>query len=329
MRAVEAARAGGPEVLRATELPDPQPGPGELLVDVAAAGVNFIDTYRRSGVYPMEFPHVPGSEGAGTVAAVGDGVSGVGVGDRVAWVEAPGSYAERVLVRAEVALPVPDGVDDETAAAVLLQGMTAHYLTASTFPVQAGQDVLVHAAAGGTGLLVTQLATARGGRVIGTVSTAGKEALAREAGAAEVIRYTELGDLGTDLPAAVRDRTGGAGVHVVYDGVGRDTFDASLASLRRRGMLVLFGGSSGQVPPVDLQRLNAGGSLFVTRPTLAHYAADAEERRWRASEVLGAVTAGDLRVRIGGRYPLADAARAHEDLQGRRTTGKLLLLPRA
>jgi NADPH2:quinone reductase len=330
VRVIQAVRPGGPEVLEHTELPDPVPGPGQLLVQVAAAGVNFIDTYRRSGVYPSPFPHVPGVEGAGVVVAVGDGADRhrPAVGDRVAWNDAPSSYAERVLVGADVALAVPDGVDDEQAAAAPLQGMTAHYLVTSSFPVHAGHDVLVHAAAGGTGLLVTQMATARGARVIGTVSTPEKEALARAAGAAEVIRYTELADLSTDLPAAVRDLTGGAGVHAVYDGVGRDTFDASLASLRVRGTLVLFGGSSGQVPPVDLQRLNSGGSLFVTRPTLAHHAADPDERRWRAEEVFTAVASGALDLRVGARYPLADAARAHADLEGRRTTGKLLLLPR-
>jgi NADPH2:quinone reductase len=338
VRAIRVSRAGGPEVLEPTDLPDPVPGPGELLVEVAAAGVNFIDTYRRSGVYPTPVPHVPGGEGAGRVVAVGavsadgpapDGAShGPAVGDRVAWHDAPGSYAELVLVRAATALRVPDGVDDEVAAATPLQGMTAHYLVTSTFPVRAGQVVLVHAAAGGTGLLLTQLAAARGARVVGTVSTAEKEALARAAGAAEVIRYTELGDLATELPAAVRDLTGGAGVHAVYDGVGADTFDASLACLRVRGTLVLFGGSSGQVPPVDLQRLNAGGSLFVTRPSLGHHVSDPDELRWRASEVFGAVADGSLRVRVGGRYPLAEAARAHADLEGRRTTGKLLLLPR-
>ena len=327
MKAIQARSAGGPEVLRLVEVDDPSPGPGEVLVAVAAAGVNFIDTYQRGGVYPVQYPFVPGSEGSGAVVALGEGVTSLAVGDRVAWAEAPASYAELAVVRAEVALPVPDGVDDETAAAVPLQGMTAHYLTASTFAVAEGQDVLVHAAAGGTGALVTQLAAARGARVIATTSTPEKEARARACGAAEVIRYTELDDLSRDLPAAVRDLTGGAGVHVVYDGVGRDTFDASLASLRVRGTLVLFGGSSGQVPPFDLQRLNRAGSLYVTRPTLAAYTQDAGERRWRAQEVFDAVTSGALQVRVDHRYPLADAARAHADLEARRTTGKLVLLP--
>lgn len=327
MRAVHATAAGGPEVLVLRELPDPEAGPGQLLVAVAAAGVNFIDTYRRSGVYPVPHPHVPGVEGAGRVVAVGPDAPAWAVGDRVAWHQAPGSYAELVVVDADVALAVPDGLDDAVAAALPLQGMTAHYLVASTFPVRAGQDVLVHAAAGGTGLLLTQLATARGARVIATVSTSEKEALARAAGAADVVRYTELGHLPTDLPAAVRELTAGAGVHVVYDGVGLDTFEASLASLRTRGTLVLFGGASGQVPPFDLQRLNAAGSLHVTRPSLAHYASDPGERAWRAGELFAAAGSGALDVRVGASYPLADAAAAHTDLETRRTTGKLLLLP--
>ncbi|MFC7405411.1 quinone oxidoreductase family protein [Georgenia alba] len=327
MRAIHATEAGGPEVLSVVDLPEPEPGPGEVVVDVAAAGVNFIDTYRRSGVYPMDFPHVPGSEGAGTVTAVGPGVADLTVGDRVAWAEAPGSYAERAVVAAEVALPVPDDLDLEAAAALPLQGMTAHYLVASAFPVQAGHTVLVTAAAGGVGLLLTQLAAARGARVIGTVGSAQKEALAREAGAAEVIRYAELADMTTELPRIVRDLTDGRGVDVAYDGVGKDTFDASLGSLRPRGMLVLFGGASGQVPPFDLQRLNRAGSIFVTRPTLAHYTADRQELLWRAGEVFGAVVEGTLSVRVGARYPLADARAAHEALEGRATTGKVLLVP--
>ncbi|WP_127573207.1 quinone oxidoreductase family protein [Georgenia faecalis] len=326
MRAIHATAAGGPEVLSVVDLPDPVPGPHDLLVEVAAAGVNFIDTYQRGGVYPMPFPHVPGSEGAGRVLATGDAVTDFSPGDAVAWAAAPGSYADQVLVPADVALPVPAGLDLVTAAALPLQGMTAHYLVTSTYPVQDGDDVLVHAAAGGVGLLLTQMATARGARVIGTVSTLEKEVLAREAGAQEVIRYTELDDLDTELPAQVRELTGGRGVHVVYDGVGRTTFDASLASLRRRGMLVLFGGSSGQVPPVDLQRLNRAGSVYVTRPTLGHYTADRAELLWRAEEVFGAVVAGRLRARVGATFPLAEAAEAHRALEGRATTGKVLLL---
>lgn len=327
MRAVVARAAGGPEVLSCAELPDPEPGPGELLVRVAAAGVNFIDTYRRSGVYPEAFPHVVGREGAGVVEAVGDGVTRFRVGDAVAWHEAPGSYAELVVVPAETAVPVPTGLDLVTAAALPLQGFTAHYLVASTFEVRAGHDVLLTAGAGGVGLLATQLAVARGGRVLTTVSTAEKAALSRQAGAAHTIDYAGMADLTTDLPAVVRDLTDGAGVHVVYDGVGRSTFDASLASLRPRGTLVLFGGASGQVPPVDPQRLNAGGSLYLTRPTLGHYVATRGELEWRAAEVLGAAASGDLEVRLGLTLPLADAARAHEALEGRRTTGKVVLVP--
>lgn len=329
MRAIQITEYGGPDVLRLRELPDPEPGDGELLVETVACGVNYIDTYHRCGTYPAELPFTPGMEGVGVVRAVGggvdvDSVDGVGVGDRVAWASTTGSYAERVLVPVTGAVPVPDGMDDEVAAAALLQGMTAHYLTVSTYPVQAGDAVLVHAAAGGVGLLLTQLASARGAHVIGTVSTAEKERLALEAGAAEVIRYTEV----DDLAAEVRARTGGAGVAVVYDGVGATTFDASLAALRRRGMLVLFGAASGPVPPVDPQRLNTAGSVFLTRPQLAHYTAIREELVWRAGEVYDAVRDGSLRIDVGGRYPLGDARRAHEDLQGRRTSGKLLLLPR-
>lgn len=325
MRAVQAQRAGSPDVLALVELPDPVPGPGEVLVRVAAAGVNFIDTYRRSGVYPMDYPHVVGSEGAGVVAAVGAGVDQVAMGDRVAWSDAPASYAELVRVPADRLLPVPDKVDLETAAALPLQGMTAHYLCRSTYRVQPGDTVLVHAGAGGVGLLLTQLVVAAGGRVISTVSTAEKAALAREAGAAVVIRYDTLTDLAADLPPLVREANGGEGVAAVYDGVGRATFDASLASLRRRGMLVLFGGASGQVPPLDLQRLNAAGSLFVTRPTLADYVATRTELLGRARELFGAVADGSLTVRIGARYPLAEAAEAHRALEGRATTGKVLL----
>lgn len=327
MRAVVAREAGGPEVLSYTELPDPEPGRGQLLVRVAAAGVNFIDTYRRGGVYPMTYPHTVGVEGAGTVVALGEDVTGFAVGDHVAWHEGPGSYAELVALDAPHVVHVPDGMDLTTAAALPLQGMTAHYLVRSTFEVQPGHDVLLHAGAGGVGLLAIQLAAARGGRVLTTVSTPEKAALASAAGAAHTIDYAAMDDLTTELPAAVRDLTDGHGVHVVYDGVGRTTFDASLASLRPRGMLVLFGAASGPVPPVDPQRLNRGGSLFLTRPTLGHYTATREELEWRASEVLEAAAAGTLEVRVGATYPLADAAAAHEALEGRATTGKVLLIP--
>lgn len=327
MRAVVARAAGGPEVLVLDDVADPEPGPGQILVRVAAAGVNFIDTYRRSGTYPMPFPHVVGSEGAGTVEALGAGVAGFALGDRVAWAEGPGSYAELVAVDAAQAVPVPDELDLETAAALALQGMTAHYLVTSTFEVEPGHDVLLHAGAGGVGLLATQLAVARGGRVLTTVSTPEKAALSAAAGAAHTIDYAAMADLATELPATVRELTGGEGVHVVYDGVGRATFEASLDSLRPRGMLVLFGGSSGQIEPFDPQVLNRKGSLFLTRPTLRSYVATRGELEWRASDVFGAAASGRLAVRIGSRYPLADAAEAHRALEGRATTGKVLLLP--
>jgi NADPH2:quinone reductase len=323
MRAVRVDQPGGPEAMRLVETDDPTPGEGQLLVDLTAAGVNYIDTYHRAGIYPRQAPFVLGMEGGGRVRELGPGVTGFSPGDRVAWADAPGSYAERVVVSAEHAVRVPAALDDERAVGALLQGMTAHFLVSSAYPVSEGDAVLVHAAAGGVGLLLTQLASARGARVIGTVSTEEKAELARAAGAAEIIRYTEV----DDLAAEVRALTDGQGVPVVYDGVGASTFDASLASLRRRGTLVLFGAASGPVPPFDPQRLNSGGSLYLTRPTLAHYVATREELDWHAGAVFRAVAEGTLDVRIGHRYPLAEAARAHEDLQGRRTTGKLLLLP--
>ncbi|PRX46030.1 NADPH2:quinone reductase [Prauserella shujinwangii] len=320
--AIRIQRTGGPEVLEPAEVDPGEPGPGQVLVDVAAAGVNYIDTYQRSGIYPVDLPYVPGLEGAGTVAAVGAGVTDVSVGDRVAWQGSPGGYAARTLVPADIVVRVPHGVSDEVAAATLLQGVTAHYLVNSTYPVRAGETILVHAAAGGVGLLLTQLAKAKGARVIGTVSTEEKERLAREAGADEVIRYTER-----DFTEAVRELTGGEGVAVVYDGVGKSTVEGSLDSLRVRGMLALFGASSGPVPPIDPQRLNAGGSLFLTRPKTGDYLRDRAELEWRTGELLAAVADGSLRIRVGGRYPLTEARQAHEDLEGRRTTGKVLLLP--
>lgn len=322
MRAIRVEATGGPEAMEATDVAAAEPQEGQLLVDVAASGVNFIDTYQRSGIYQMTLPFTPGSEGAGTVRAVGSGVRGFAAGDRVAWAMAPGSYAEQALVPAENAVKVPDDVDDRTAAAAPLQGMTAHYLVASTHPVQSGDTALVHAAAGGMGLLLTQMIKARGGRVLGTVSTDEKERLAREAGADEIVRYTE-----EDVASRVRQLTGGRGVDVVYDGVGRSTFDASLASLRPRGTLALFGAASGPVPPLDPQRLNSAGSVFLTRPSLGHHIADRAELDWRAGEVFGAISRGELNIRIGATYALEDARQAHEDLEGRRTTGKLLLIP--
>jgi NADPH2:quinone reductase len=320
MRAIVVTELGGPEVLVAAEHPDPAPGPGEIVVEAAAAGVNFIDIYRRSGVYHQPLPYVPGSEGAGVVVAVGEGVTDFAVGDRVAWHDARGSYAERVAVDAAMVVPVPDGTDLIAAAAVMLQGMTAHYLCRSTFVVKQGTVAVVHAAAGGVGLLLTQMIKTLGGTVIATTSSAPKAALAEQAGADYVVGYDEFGD-------TVDRVTDGRGADVVYDGVGKATFDASLAALRPRGMMALFGGSSGQVPPFDPQRLNSGGSLFLTRPTLAHYTADRDELLWRATDVLDAVATGELSVRIGVEYSLAHAPQAHADLAARRTTGKLLLIP--
>jgi NADPH2:quinone reductase len=323
VRAVVVEQTGGPQSLQVKEVEAPAPGAGQVVVDVAASGVNFIDAYERSGLYPKPLPFVAGSEGAGTVSAVGSEVADVAVGDLVAWaMVAGGGYAEQVAVPADRVVPVPDGVEAETAAALMLQGMTAHYLCESTFPARSGQTALVHAAAGGMGLLLTQMLTNKGVRVIGTTSTEEKEQLAREAGAAEVIRYTEA-----DIVAEVRRLTDGRGVDVVYDGVGRSTFDAGLECLVPRGMMVLFGASSGPVPPVDPQILNKLGSLFLTRPSLAHHVATREELLERAGDVLAQVASGSLRVRVGGRYPLEDAGRAHADLEGRRTTGKLLVVP--
>jgi NADPH2:quinone reductase len=319
--AILVRETGGPEVLEYAEIPPPSPGAGELLVEVSAAGVNYIDTYQRSGSYSKQTPFTLGMEGAGRVVEAGAG-TGFTAGDRVAWMDGQGSYANQVVIKADVAVPIPDALDDETAAAALLQGVTAQYLVTSTYPLKEGDTALVHAAAGGVGLLLVQLAKAKGARVFGTVSTVDKEKLAREAGADEVIRYTEV-----DFTEEVRRLTDSRGVDVVFDSVGKTTFDGSLASLTPRGMMVLFGASSGPVPPFDPQRLNAAGSLFLTRPTTKHYTATPDELRWRAGEVFDAAAGGTLSVRIGGRYPLAQARQAHEDLQGRRTTGKLLLIP--
>jgi NADPH:quinone reductase len=323
MRAVVIERHGGPEVLALTERPSPEAGPGQLLVDVEAAGVNYMDIYQRQGLPPYDvgdLPAVPGAEGAGTVAALGPGVDGVAVGDRVAWTGVPGSYAERTLLPADRAVPVPDGIDTRVAAAVMLQGATAHYLCHDTFPVSQGDVVVVHAAAGGVGLLLTQMVKQRGGVVVATTSTPEKAALALQAGADRVTGYDDFGRLAKEV-------SGGAGAAVVYDGVGAATFDASLAALRRRGSMVLYGAASGPVPPFDLQRLQTGGSLFVTRPTLVHHVATRRELLRRTGDVFGWIRNGQLQVRIGATYPLEDAARAQEDLAARRTTGKLLLLP--
>ncbi len=323
MRAVVVKEHGGPEVLAVDEWPAPAVAAGQLVVDVAAAGVNFMDVYRVEGrpPYTEHPPFVPGAEGAGTVVEVGPDVTGFAAGDTVAWTSVPGSYAERLAVPAEQAVAVPAGVSPEVAAAVLLQGLTAHYLATTTHPVAAGDVVVVHAAAGGVGLLLTQLVKRRGGTVVATTSTSDKAELARAAGADHVAGYGDFG-------AVVREVTGGAGAAVVYDGVGASTFDASLAALRPRGLMVLYGGASGPVPAFELQRLAAGGSLYITRPTLGSFIATRDELLRRTGELFDWIAAGELDVRIGGRYPLADASRAHQDLTGRRTTGKLLLLPR-
>ncbi|SDX83075.1 NADPH2:quinone reductase [Amycolatopsis xylanica] len=318
MRAVVVGRTGGPEVLEAREMPDPRPEPGEVVVEVEAAGVNFVDVYFRSGRYPVPLPYVPGQEGAGMVRELGDGVDGIGIGDRVAWANLPGAYAERVAVPAHRLVRLPAGVGAETAAAVLLQGMTAHYLLHDTYRVRPGDTVVVHAAAGGVGLLLTQWARLLGGHVIGTVSTPDKEKLARAAGADEVV-------VGYDgLAAAVAGLTSGDGVAAVYDGVGAPTFEASLAALRPRGVFALFGQSGGPVPPVDPQRLNHAGSVFLTRPNLEHHIAGGELAT-RANAVFDLIGAGRLRAHIGAAYPLAEAANAHRDLERRRSAGKLVL----
>jgi NADPH2:quinone reductase len=321
-RMIEVPRTGGPEVLALADRDLAAAGAGQLRIRVAAAGVNFIDTYFRSGAYPRPLPFALGLEGAGRVEAVGAGAHGFAVGDRVAWASAPGSYADAVVAPAAMVVHVPDGVDDDVAAAALLQGMTAHYLVYAIRPPEPGAWALVHAAAGGTGSLLVQTAKRAGLRVIGTCGSAAKAELVEAAGADRVIRYDEV-----DFVAAARDATGGRGVDVVYDGVGQATFDGSLACLRPRGLLAIFGQASGAVPPFDLQRLNAGGSLVVTRPSLAHFVATREELELRAGAVLGAIAAGALRVRIGARFPLDRAADAHRALEGRGTTGKVLLVP--
>lgn len=318
-------RTGDSSVLTVEDRELAAPGPGDIRVEVAAVGVNFREVYLRQGIYPVTTPFVLGDEGAGTIESVGDGVT-LDVGTRVAWATGPGSAAGHVTIRAADAIVVPDDLGLEAAAAAMLQGITAHYLVTSTYAVQAGDSVLAHAVAGGVGQLLVQLVKDRGATLIGTASTADKIAKATALGADHVIDYTTFDDP-ADLAAAVREANGGEGVHVVYDGVGRTTFDASLASLRRRGMLVLFGAASGQVPPFSIQRLNAGGSLFLTRPTMGDYIATRAELEWRVSEILGGLASGDLEIEIGGRYPLTGAAAAYDDLEGRRTTGKLLLIP--
>ena len=322
MKAIRITEVGGPEVMRLEELPTPAPQPGQVLVRVEAAGVNYIDTYQRSGQYKVPLPYTMGLEGAGVIEGAGAGVSGFNKGARVAWTNVPGSYATHAIVPADKAVPLPDGITAQQGAAAMLQGMTAHYLARSTHPLKRGDTCLVHAGAGGVGLLLTQMAKRAGARVCTTVSTDEKARLSKEAGADEVVRYTS-----EDFREAARRLTAGAGVQVVYDSVGRDTFEKSLDSLAPRGMLVLYGQSSGAVPPFDAQVLSAKGSLFLTRPTLGHYTATREELLARANEVFSWIVDGSLKIRIGATFPLAEAARAHTELQARRTTGKVLLLP--
>ena len=321
MRAVVVTRPGKAVVLEMTERERPTAGPGQVLVRVEAAGINFMDVYQSAGIVSVPTPFVAGVEGAGEVVAVGQGVTSLAQGQRVGWFSGgQGSYAEYVAVDAAKAVLVPDGIPAELAAAVLMQGVTAQYLATDAYQVRSGDWVLVHAAAGGVGLLLTQVVRLRGGRVIGTVSTLGKAGAARASGAEEVITYD-------DFAARVRDLTGGEGVAAVYDGVGAATFYGSLASLRPRGTLLVYGTASGPTPPLDIPLLNTGGSLYVTRPSIGHYTASAEELRDRAAKVLAWVAGKELHVTVGGRYPLAEAEAAQEALESRRTTGKLLLLP--
>jgi NADPH2:quinone reductase len=322
MKAIRIHSAGGPEVLRFEDLPQPRPGPGQATIRVEAAGVNYIDTYHRSGLYKLPLPATLGQEGAGTVTAVGAGVTGVQSGDRVAWTGVQGSYAESLVAPADRLVNIPGGMSQEQAAATMLQGMTAHYLACTTYALRPGDTCLVHAAAGGVGLLLTQIAKRRGARVIGTVSTDAKAKLAGAAGADHVILYSTQ-----DFEAEVKRLTEGRGVQVVYDSVGRTTFEKSLNCLARRGMLVLFGQSSGPVPPFDPQVLNQRGSLFFTRPSLGHYIVTRDELLARATELFGWIASGTLNLRIHARYPLERAADAHRDLEGRKTTGKLVLIP--
>jgi NADPH2:quinone reductase len=323
MKAIAFERNGGPEVLALHDLPVPEVKAGEALVRLEASGINFIDVYYRKGTYKApHFPFVPGQEGAGVVESIGDGVTNVAVGDRVAYAMVAGSYAEYATVPADRLVHVPEGVSLRDAAALMLQGMTAHYLCNSTYELKSGEVALVHAGAGGVGLLLTQLAKAKGATVITTVSTAEKAELSKKAGADHTIDYTTL-----DFAAEVRRLTAGAGVHVAYDSVGKTTWEKSLDSLRPRGYFVLYGAASGPVPPLDLQLLAQKGSLFATRPTLVSYAASVEELNWRASDLFKSVLDGTLALRVEHTYPLADAARAHTDLEARSTTGKLLLLP--
>jgi NADPH2:quinone reductase len=322
MRAIQVLETGDTDQLRLIEAPVPQPGPDQVRIKVTAAGLNFIDVYHRTGLYPLPLPFTLGLEGAGTIDAVGANVRDWQVGDRVATAAGSGTYAEYALVQPTKLVHVPDAVDLDQAAAVMLQGMTAHYLTHSTYPLKAGETLLLHAAAGGVGLLLVQIAKKIGARVIGTASTEAKAALAHAAGADEVIRYTE-----EDFVARVKQLTDGRGVDVVYDSVGKSTYEGSMASLRPRGYMVFFGNASGPVPPLDPLILSRNGSLFLTRPTLASYTATPEELAWRAGDLFSWIAAGELQVRIDRRYDLADAGAAHRALEGRETAGKVLIVP--
>ena len=322
MKAIQVKQPGGPEVLEWVDVPVPEPKANEAVVKLAASGVNFIDVYQREGRYKVPLPFVLGQEGAGVVTTVGSNVTSLKAGDRVAWTGLLGGYAEYAAVPADRLVAIPAGVTDQQAAAAMLQGMTAHYLCHDTYPLKRGETALVHAAAGGVGLLLVQMAHNIGARVLATVSTEEKAKLAREAGADEIILYTK-----SDFEAETRRLTNGQGVHVVYDSVGKTTFEKGLNVLRPRGMMVLFGGSSGAVPPFDLIALSQKGSLYVTRPTLVNYIASREELMSRSGAVFAMISSGKMKLRIAHTYPLPEAQRAHRDLEGRKTTGKLLLLP--
>ena len=322
MQAVQIFTTGSTDVLTLSEIPIPTPGPGQALIRIEACGVNFIDTYFREGRYPAPLPYTLGQEAAGTVAAIGPGVKNLQAGDRVAWCGIPGTYAQFALAPADRLVPIPASITTQQAAAAILQGMTAHYLAHSTYPIQRGDEVLIHAGAGGTGLLLTQIAKSLGARVFTTVSTEEKAALSRAAGADEVILYTQK-----NFAAEVRRLTHDRGLPVVYDSVGKSTFEASLTCLRPRGVMVLFGGASGPVPPFDLIRLSTMGSLYITRPTLKDYIATPTDLHARASDIFNNIAFGNLKLRIEHTYPLKDAAQAQRDLESRQTTGKLLLLP--
>lgn len=322
MKAIQVQKTGGPEVLTVADIPTPKPKPNEALVQIKAIGVNFIDVYFREGRYPAQMPFVPGQEAAGVVTEVGSDVKDLKPGDRVAYAGTLSSYAEYAVVAADRLVKIPEKVSFEQAAAAMLQGMTAHYLVNSTYPLKRGETTLIHAAAGGVGQLLVQMAKKIGARVIGTAGTEDKAKLAHHVGADDVILYTKQ-----DFETETKYLTNNKGVDVVYDGVGKDTFEKGLNVLRPRGYMVLFGGSSGAVPPFDLIKLSQKGSLFVTRPTLGHYISTREELMWRANDVLNAIAAGDLKIHIGHTYKLADAQQAHRDLEGRKTTGKLLLIP--